>query len=272
MRTSISIVAFAFATSLIVGCANEPPKCSDAATLSLAKKIVCKDRIVAMLDDQCKTVSIQHARAASYDAAVKKLTCIGNLVIPVAGDAGVDAPMKYESQLDDQGRQVVSVYESSSDVENSLAAAVVRQMARRQVKEYEQRDREREKARTAANKAELPSNTASLASLAGQPPGETLRNPALKAKLLALLQNDFTELADNLVVASDTEIKDGYLFGSGCRPHVCTVSDGAYAVNIQTGATYAAITSGNSIKVYGAPANALPPPLRQWYREHGGKD
>lgn len=103
---SRAIVLFVCAS--IVGCGDTVPKCGDEDTISLVKQIASKQ--IAELGDLTENevvaqLSLEYPRASSFDAAIKKYECEGRLI-----SAGTyQLPITYETQLDDNGEQIVAV-------------------------------------------------------------------------------------------------------------------------------------------------------------------
>ena len=108
MRRLTESVLLGTVVLLLGGCAKEPPKCSDEATLSLVKKIIL-DKILngenVTDSERNGSLKIELPRASAYDEKVKKLSCDAKLI---AGDL-YQAPIAYESQLDDKNEHVVVV-------------------------------------------------------------------------------------------------------------------------------------------------------------------
>jgi uncharacterized protein YecT (DUF1311 family) len=104
------------ATTLLFGCGQEAPKCSDVATLSTVKKI-----IVGMLPDgspaalftdqeRNEALSIENPRASGFEEKIKKYTCEAKLVIPFkVSELVYSSNITYESQLDDKDSHLVVV-------------------------------------------------------------------------------------------------------------------------------------------------------------------
>ena len=122
---------------------------------------------------------------------------------------------------------------------------------------------------TAATPARAP---ISLMSLVGKHPATALQDTDVKMRLRRLLGDDFRKLSDRIDVATEIERSGTTIFGAGCMAHRCSIEEAAYAINVETGAAYAGILSGNSLKVYGGPVGMLPPPLQSWYADRRNKE
>jgi hypothetical protein len=109
-----------------------------------------------------------------------------------------------------------------------------------------------------------------LAALVGKHPGQALDDPELKAKLQLLLKDKFLMLAERVNVATEIERKGDYIIGDGCMAHMCSEM-ASYAVNVLTGETYALIVSDDILTLFAPDPNHLPPPIKQWLLERGGK-
>lgn len=102
---TVSLVA----TSLLVGCAKAPPKCSDEDTFSLVRQIVADQfwggRAGLSEEYLQESMTFELARASAFDAGIKKYSCEATLI---AGEA-IKLPITYESQLDDKNQHIVFV-------------------------------------------------------------------------------------------------------------------------------------------------------------------
>ena len=106
-KTSTVIMATVIATFL-AACAKEPPKCSDADTFSLARKIIL-DQIgggEGVTEKEIQdNMKIEFPRASAFDEKIKKYSCVAKLTV----GGMYELPITYESQLDDKSQHIVSV-------------------------------------------------------------------------------------------------------------------------------------------------------------------
>lgn len=109
MKDRISTIVMTTAIATILGgCGNELPKCSDDDTISLVREIIL-DQIgggEGLTDKEIKeSLKIEFPRASTFDEKIKKYSCEAKLI---AGDM-YQLPITYESQLDDKNQHIVSV-------------------------------------------------------------------------------------------------------------------------------------------------------------------
>jgi len=124
-------IIFIFISILLSSCAKEPPKCSDEETVGLIKQIIL-DHITKIAGGEGiskkeieDNVNIESSRASSFDEKIKKYTCDATL-----NGTGMKLPIKYESQLDDNGQHLVSVYDIDTVAYISRAAVLTSRASR----------------------------------------------------------------------------------------------------------------------------------------------
>jgi uncharacterized protein YecT (DUF1311 family) len=115
MHKSFTALLFA---PVLFGCAKEPPKCSDSATVALVKEIVfdklnldaaAREKIgVTLLDGM---LALENARPSGYDEKIKRFSCEATLVAKSDGEKGDSyrLPIQYQSQLDDKDDHIVAL-------------------------------------------------------------------------------------------------------------------------------------------------------------------
>lgn len=107
-KNSTVVLTGLFSISLLSGCAEEPPKCSDERTLNLVRDII-SDKINAEIglnpNDIKSGLKFDFAKATAYDEKIKKYSCDATLVASETYKVSVD----YESQLDDKNEHIVSL-------------------------------------------------------------------------------------------------------------------------------------------------------------------
>lgn len=91
----------------LVGCAKEPPKCSDEKTLNLVRDIV--SRQIGMSNEVpqnevYENLKFELPKATAFDKDIKKISCTTTLV---AGNS-YRLTTEYESQLDDNNEHIVA--------------------------------------------------------------------------------------------------------------------------------------------------------------------
>lgn len=118
------------------------------------------------------------------------------------------------------------------------------------------------------------SNMASkLASLIGKHPGTIPESTELKTTFATLLGGAKKNFIDRLEVADVTEHEGNWVIGSGMASHLGGTDEAAFAIDINSGKAFATmLVDGKSIHYFGVSNLAeLPPPLLEWYKEHGGQ-
>jgi uncharacterized protein YecT (DUF1311 family) len=106
------LTAILLALSL-AACSKEAPKCSDASTVALVKKILLDemgaDAETRELID--RYISLENTRPSAFDEKIKKFSCEATLAVQSGGEGSntYSVPINFESQLDDKGDHIVSV-------------------------------------------------------------------------------------------------------------------------------------------------------------------
>ena len=121
---------------LLAACSKEPPKCSDENTITLVKQIIIEQVGPLSSMDKKETeqfnekggdfLNLELPRPSAYDKGIKKYSCEAKLI---AGD-NYQLPITYTSQLDDNGRHIVSVV-SGMDLFDAISVqqAIVQSIA-----------------------------------------------------------------------------------------------------------------------------------------------
>lgn len=106
LNTKTSLVTLCMLTSLMTGCSQEPPVCSDEKTYDLVRGV-----IIDQLDDQGlsesqlkESLQFEFARATAYDEKIKKYSCTAKLI----SGKFYQVPITYESQLNDNNEHIIS--------------------------------------------------------------------------------------------------------------------------------------------------------------------
>jgi hypothetical protein len=104
--TMIKILLAVSLSAFMAACSNQPPKCSDAATLTLVRNILIKNltEFDGTLKDKFEnSFEFKFPRATSHDDAIRKYSCETTVV---AGKS-LEMDFQYESQIDDSGNHLV---------------------------------------------------------------------------------------------------------------------------------------------------------------------
>ena len=106
----------------------------------------------------------------------------------------------------------------------------------------------------------------SLTGAVGVPPYDLVRSKAWKSKFVAIAKGEYKSFVENITVASDTELVNGWVIGQGQAPHMGGEEEAAFAINAKTGEVYAAILhDGNRVAGFGfVNLNDAPSFLKEW--------
>lgn len=121
-----------------------------------------------------------------------------------------------------------------------------------------------------ASSAKIEPEAPDLSSLIGQAPGVALEHATLKAKFQGLLGEKLKDFSDRLDVSSGIELQGEWLVGQGGMPHLFSIEEAAFAVNVKTTDAFAImLREGKDISWFGAAeVSELPVPLQNWFQEH----
>lgn len=132
MKLKLAMAAAAF---VLLGCSQEPPKCSDPATLSLVRSIIVNQTIAggtsAFTAKQLESIiRLETPRAIVFDEKVKRYSCEARLLIDMKmGELQIDTQLQYESQLDDKREQLAVVKGIDPRFANLIGQALERHHA-----------------------------------------------------------------------------------------------------------------------------------------------
>lgn len=77
------VMAISASVMVALGCASEPPKCSEEDTLSVLKELVSKSFLEfdeASKDELSESIRFELPRATAFDEKIKKFSCEARLV------------------------------------------------------------------------------------------------------------------------------------------------------------------------------------------------
>jgi uncharacterized protein YecT (DUF1311 family) len=107
----------------------------------------------------------------------------------------------------------------------------------------------------------------------GKFPLSVARDGRINKRFQALLGQSYDHFEQTLTQSSETTgLIDDFYMGTGCDTHSCDKEMSAFAINkIDNSVFVVMITDGNKSAIYGVnEAHKLPPPLLDWYKNHGG--
>ncbi len=253
MSLKVAVSICAISCILLSGCSHEPPKCSDAETVNFVTDLMMQQMRVDLSGITEKEIKehayIELARASAYDETVKKYTCDAKFI---AGN--LQLPISYESQLDDDNKHIVSLSGVSISDLSRLAWSFMSEI---------KRDRDASNMLSNINPDEF----------VGKSPYDVVKSSALTQGFSKLLGGRFDDLTTRVLVASGVEKQGEWLVGEGGRPHMFTIEEAAFAVNVKTGKMYVVLLSnGESIEWFGAEKMSdMPDYLQKWFVTHGGE-
>lgn len=109
------VVLGLWVAALLSACTSEPPKCSAPSTVALVKQLILGD----YADEFSNNLVLTVVRPTQHDAALKSIGCTATLTVTAAVNAEPtmvkagdtrSLPITYESQLGDDGKQIVSLH------------------------------------------------------------------------------------------------------------------------------------------------------------------
>lgn len=122
MKTKIAgVLAIGALALALAGCAKSPAKCSDEKTLAQLTGQIIGQIDISQLDQiPLTSLKVINTRATAFDENIKKLSCEGTLTM----SNQLKLPIRYESQLDDDNKQIVllkdfdvqALFSSASDL------------------------------------------------------------------------------------------------------------------------------------------------------------
>ena len=107
------------------------------------------------------------------------------------------------------------------------------------------------------------------AGLVGEHPSEILANPRLRAEIETVIPSEArTGFMEGLGVASGVVLKDGYIVGRGCVPHLCGERESIILIQEGGNRIFAATLADNKVSVHGVLRDEDPPSaLKSWVDE-----
>lgn len=117
----------------------------------------------------------------------------------------------------------------------------------------------------------MPPST-NISNLVGKDSASALDDPVFKEKFKLLLGDKLGEFRDRLQASSGIRQEGEWLVGDGGMPHLFSIAEAAFAINLITSETYAImLTDGKEITWFGThDVKNLPVALQNWYKDHGG--
>jgi len=275
-------VAGAFILTMLPGCSNSVPKCSDDKTFALVRQIVINqmDQVVGTArfagveeykgskglseTDIQDNLKIELPRASAFDEKIKKYSCEAKLV---AGGK-VELPIKYGSQLDDKGEHIVFVGGIVLRDLLMVGSALMEGIKEKRAKAIPQP----QQATPSPQPAQVTLPSTNTSALVGKNASSALDAPTLKEKFKLLLGDELDGFRGRLETSSAITQEGEWLVGEGGKPHLFSMEEAAFAVNTKTSEIFAImLTEGKNLKWFGATVvTNLPAPLQTWYKERGG--
>lgn len=117
------------------------------------------------------------------------------------------------------------------------------------------------------------SNPSNLLALVGKDPESALDDPVLKDKFKMLLGESLGAFTERLNVSSGIKQEGGWVIGEGAIPHLFSIEEAAFAINVNSGEIAATmLVGGKDVRAFGVNnPEKLPPPLLAWFRERAGQ-
>ena len=114
----------------LVGCAKEPPQCSDEKTLDVVRQILSEEMNLAdpgLQEEVFKNLKFVSPKATDYDKKNKKFSCESTLT----SGASYQVPIKYQSQLADDKEHLVAMTRVPYQEISKLKAALLTAMSQK---------------------------------------------------------------------------------------------------------------------------------------------
>ena len=120
-------------------------------------------------------------------------------------------------------------------------------------------------AQTAAKRPVLPSN---LAKYIDQYPDKLMKVVSVKARLKTLLGKRYADFVISIQVQSPMTKVGDFLFARGCMPHVCTINEAAFVIDLKNKRIQAAIyEKDRPTKFFNEDKAPTPQILLDWVEE-----
>ena len=120
-------------------------------------------------------------------------------------------------------------------------------------------------AQTTTKRPALPGN---LARYINEYPVELMKVASVKRRLKTLLGKRYSDFAISIQVQSPMTKVGDFLLGRGCMPHVCTINEAAFVVDLKNKRIHAAIyEKDKTTKFFNEDKASTPQPLLDWVEE-----
>lgn len=120
-------------------------------------------------------------------------------------------------------------------------------------------------AQTAAKRPALPTN---LASYINEYPVTLMKVKSVKTRLKTLLGKRYSDFVLSIQVQSPMTKVGDFLLASGCMPHVCTINEAAFAIDLKIKRIHAAIyEKDRPTKYFNEDKAPTPQILLDWVEE-----
>lgn len=93
----------------------------------------------------------------------------------------------------------------------------------------------------------LPSN---LIRYVDEYPADLMKTPGVRARLKTLLGRKYSDFDQSIAVQGTMKEEGDFLFGSGCMPHLCTVNEAAFVIDLKNKRIHAVIFEKNAAPRY----------------------
>ena len=120
----------------------------------------------------------------------------------------------------------------------------------------------------AQNVAKHPALPGNLMKYIDEYPVELMKVPSVKARLKTLLGKRYADFDISIAVQSPITKVGDFLFASGCMPHVCTINEAAFVIDLKNKRIHAAIYEKDTrTKFFNEDKAPTPQILLDWVEE-----
>jgi hypothetical protein len=123
----------------------------------------------------------------------------------------------------------------------------------------------------AANAQSKPSLPNNLTKYVGKYPDDLMKVASVKNRLKTLLGKNYSKFYSYINVQSPMSKSGDFIFGSGCLPHSCTISEAAFAIDVKNKRVHAVIYSQNvKPKYFNEDNSETPQVILDWVKDLQG--
>ena len=289
MRSIYVLAVSSLLVNLLTACSQTPAECNADQSISSVKKIV-HDSLhdVAMPRSVVPQEADEMANALTFDVTLIRTISHSNQIgasqcaaklktaLPESyrkmnqiQEQFAEYDIKYDVQLTDDKKSLVVSVENPLFIAKDLIDAAWTAFDEKRNQAKKTAPNQTQAAPTSPNQTTQVLAVTDLTKYVGKNPSEAIHSPQVNASLKALLGSDFVTFERNIDVSSGLEQVGNSYFASGNAANLGSIEEAAFAIDISSGRSYAAILrEGKTVQLYGeSTADKLPETLRQWVQK-----